>query len=380
MALRRVGCSGACPFPGAGHIPFSSRKILCFCREVLTSAYAGSAVNGASVLVMLFGASLNFGFVSQASAIDCAKAASAVEKAICGSESLRKADATLRDLYFAVLRKLEGARHQLLIDSQRQWLSDRDQECGEDTDSCVAQAIATRQSVIEVCFAGSSEPEAAGAAAAISCPYYLHRECPMQQANGSPRLSAYPFLVEKLIAYMEKSASYFDCEADPEATYDPSQNEQTVNYSIVTERPGLVCVDESEDGYYAGAGHPFAQGNMECFDTATHAKIEFQTVFPALAAGSPELDKIIALVDGHLELGCCGNDATNEGTFADLGKEGDAGPTGWAVNDAGDLILAFAYSAFGRSFQATATVPRAAFIDLVAAKYRSVFEPAPVAE
>jgi uncharacterized protein YecT (DUF1311 family) len=28
-----------------------------------------------------------------------------------------------------VLRKLEGARHQLLIDSQREWLTDRDHDC-----------------------------------------------------------------------------------------------------------------------------------------------------------------------------------------------------------------------------------------------------------
>jgi hypothetical protein len=272
---------------------------------------------------------------------------------------------------------LEGARHQLLIDSQRQWLSDRDQDCEDDVESCVAQSIAARQSVIAICFADGAAPKAG---AETSCPYYLHRECPAQQANGSPRLSAYPFLLQKLIGYMEKSASNFDCEADPEASYDPSQNDQTVNYSIVTERPGLVCVDESEDGYYAGAAHPFALGKMECFDTASHAQVEFQTVFPALTAGSPALDAIIALIDGHLELGCCGDDATHEGTFLDLGKEDDAVPTGWAVSDAGDLILAFEYSAFGRSFQATATVPRSSFIDFVAPKYRSVFVAAPSAQ
>ena len=155
---------------------------------------------------------------------------------------------------------------------------------------------------------------------------------------------------------------YFDCEADPEATYKPSDNDQLVNYSIVTERPGLVCVDESEDGYYAGAAHPYAQENIECFDTGTHAAIEFQTVFPALTSGSPALAAMMKLVDGHLELTCCDSDATKEGTFADIGMD-DPAPSGWAVNDDGDLILAFEYSAFGRSFQATATVPRAAFID-----------------
>ena len=54
----------------------------------------------------------------------------------------------------------------------------------------------------------------------------------------------------------------------------------------------------------------------------------------------------------------------------------DPAPSGWAVNDHGELILAFEYSAFGRSFQATATVPRAAFIDRIVEKYRPVFVPA----
>jgi uncharacterized protein YecT (DUF1311 family) len=329
------------------------------------------------MLAVLFAAGLNLVFVSQASAIDCARATTAVEKAICGSEALRKADAALSDLYFAVLGKLEGARHQLLIDSQREWLSDRDQDCADDTDSCVAESIATRQSVIDVCFADGIQAKVAGSDE-ISCPYYLHRECPAQQADGSPRLNAYPFLVEKLVGYMEKSGSYFDCEADPEATYKPSDNDQTVSYSIVTERPGLVCVDESEDGYYAGAAHPYAQENIECFDTGTHAKVGFKTVFPALTSGSSALAAMMKLVDGHLELTCCDSDATKEGTFADIGMD-DPAPSGWAVNDDGALILAFEYSAFGRSFQATATVPRPSFIDLVAPKYRPVFVPAPVA-
>jgi uncharacterized protein YecT (DUF1311 family) len=353
------------PFPWSTHISFS-RKIPRFCRQT----WAGAPILGVS-----FAVGLNLAFVSQASAIDCAKAATVVEKAICGSEALRKADAVLSDLYFSILGKLEGARHQLLIDSQRAWLSDRDQDCADDTDSCVAESIATRQSVIEVCFADGTQAKAAGAAE-ISCPYYLHRECPTQQADGSPRLNAYPFLVEKLAGYMEKSASYFDCEADPEATYKPSDNDQLVNYSIVTERPGLVCVDESEDGYYAGAAHPYAQENIECFDTGTHAAIEFQTVFPALTSGSPALAAMMKLVDGHLELTCCDSDATKEGTFADIGMD-DPAPSGWAVNDHGELVLAFEYSAFGRSFQATATVPRASFIDQVVEKYRPLFVPAP---
>ena len=79
-----------------------------------------------------------------------------------------------------------------------------------------------------------------------------------------------------------------------------------------------------------------------------------------------------------LVLDCCGIDATDEGTFADLGVEKPA-PSGWAVNDAGDLMLGFEYSAFGRAYQATAIAPRTGFIDHAAPKYRPFFVAAPAA-
>ena len=133
-------------------------------------------------------------------------------------------------------------------------------------------------------------------------------------------------------------------------------------------------MDESQDGYYAGAAHPYAQENIECFDTGTHAEIEFQTVFPALTSGSPALAATMKLVDGHLELTCCDSYATNEGTFADIGMDNPA-PSGWAVNDRGELILAFEYSAFGRSFQATATGSARRDRMTGCAEYRPLFVP-----
>jgi uncharacterized protein YecT (DUF1311 family) len=111
--------------------------------------------------------------------MDCGRATTIVDKAICASESLRQADAVLSDFYFATLRNIEGARHQLLIASQRLWLAERDRDCRENVESCVTQSIAARQTAIAVCFAdGSQTPAARAAAEVTSCPYYLHREMP----------------------------------------------------------------------------------------------------------------------------------------------------------------------------------------------------------
>ena len=88
------------------------RKLQRFCRDAVTSAQAGITF----VVIMLLVAISSIAFPSQASAFDCATTTGPVDKAICGSESLRK-PCLASDLYFADCRR--RWRHQLLIDSQR---------------------------------------------------------------------------------------------------------------------------------------------------------------------------------------------------------------------------------------------------------------------
>ena len=111
---------------------------------------------------------------------------------------------------------------------------------------------------------------------------------------------------------------------------------------------------------------------MECDDLATNEPIAFQTVFPTLTDGSDALDGLLAAVDGRLTLECSDDAATSEGTFEDIGLAGQA-PSGWAVADNGDLIVAFEYNAYARTFLATASVARANVIDLVDPAYKAIF-------
>src|SRR4051812_34926335 len=90
----------ACPLLGPATFPSAIEKRCASAATFWQAPVLGSPLSAAAVLTAFFGACLNFGLVSEASAINCAKA-SAVEKAICGSQSLREADAALSDLYFA---------------------------------------------------------------------------------------------------------------------------------------------------------------------------------------------------------------------------------------------------------------------------------------
>lgn len=83
-------------------------------------------------------------------AIDCSRAASVVEKAICGDPKLKAADAALGAAYFDLLKSLKGTEaHDLLIFSQKRWLKKRDREIngdeGEDIKPLLSRVIAARQ-------------------------------------------------------------------------------------------------------------------------------------------------------------------------------------------------------------------------------------------
>jgi len=100
---------------------------------------------------------LAFAVASPAKAIDCTKAKTSVEVAICSDSALGKEDAKLASLYFEVLRKAGAPKagaehvslHDRLQDDQRTWLAERDKVCGggravDQIRACISDAIGQR--------------------------------------------------------------------------------------------------------------------------------------------------------------------------------------------------------------------------------------------
>lgn len=299
-----------------------------------------------------------------ASAMDCTKASTDTEKTICSSDSLKAGDKRLGEIYGKALKGLSDDRRQLLVDSQRNWLTTRDSDCTDEAEDCLAELMTSRIDQIAVCFAGGKPPSGKAVAA---CPYFLRRGCPALEASGSPGFSAYPVVLDRLVSAVRASTEDFSCDEE-----EKERNMRTDIATIVTERPGLVCFKLASESDFAGAAHPSSAERMECDDLATNEPIAFETVFPTLTEGSDALDGLLAGIDGHLTLDCCDDAATSEGTFDDIGLTGQP-PSGWAEADNGDLIAAFEYNAYGRTFLATASVARTDFIDLVDPAYKAIF-------
>ena len=79
--------------------------------------------------------------------IDCSKASTTNERAICADPFLLQTDARLDTLYDISTRLVSPAERDSLLDSQRAWVKEREQ-CGTDK-NCMRAAYARRASIFE---------------------------------------------------------------------------------------------------------------------------------------------------------------------------------------------------------------------------------------
>ena len=96
----------------------------------MTYRFRGPAGAGLSALVLTLAASLLA--PSAAHAIDCGKAARALERMICADPRLRKADAAMGTAYTALLRSTDDPEIRTMLGAgQRRWLAARDEWLGD---------------------------------------------------------------------------------------------------------------------------------------------------------------------------------------------------------------------------------------------------------
>lgn len=92
---------------------------------------------------------------------DCAKATSAMEKAICSDDKLGRADIVLQRAYRPVLRSMPAAKRPQLIAEQKAWRSQAEKKCGvgsaplnETARVCVRKEFEARFTQLDSCSAG----------------------------------------------------------------------------------------------------------------------------------------------------------------------------------------------------------------------------------
>jgi len=87
---------------------------------------------------------------------DCAKASTPVERTICRSAELAKADRDVATTYAALAAKLSGAAKDHLVKDQQRWVGNRNRACtGEDAATCLKSRYENRLALLKEFGAGA---------------------------------------------------------------------------------------------------------------------------------------------------------------------------------------------------------------------------------
>ena len=325
----------------------------------------------------------------QASAMECSKAASKIDHAICDDKALKAQDAQLSRDYFEMLKHLSGARHDVLINEQRSWLKTRAEECTNAKNGlkgCLSEKTGARIKTLGACF-GETGPDPK--ARDVVCSVEAHAACPRSVVYGSAALCSYPFLVANLNEEASRVAKESeDKEAcvpeDADHPGTPDQNESFSSMSIEGSGEGWVTVASGSDGYARGAAHPWHSEEVKTYHSMTGAAFPITELMPRLLTDSRVSGAIWSASNEQLDLPCCGqDDELKRRTLDDLDTEvfdrkaaSRPLPDAWSVAPGGGIELYYSYNELGRTFVAKSKLKPSRFIGLVDARYKSLFSTA----
>lgn len=98
-----------------------------------------------SVAIVLALAMSPFSAAAQSGpSFDCAKASSAIDRAICQDKDVAKADREMAALYAALFARLGGSAKEALQKSQVQWIVNRNRGCARDDNDAITRCLAAR--------------------------------------------------------------------------------------------------------------------------------------------------------------------------------------------------------------------------------------------
>jgi uncharacterized protein len=86
---------------------------------------------------------------ARAQGIDCAKAGSRIERAICADPELKRRDAAVAADFRDAVDATQGQIRQALIAQQRSWLRMRDRECHDGAVDCLLASYGTRLAALD---------------------------------------------------------------------------------------------------------------------------------------------------------------------------------------------------------------------------------------
>ncbi|GEP09426.1 DUF3298 domain-containing protein [Methylobacterium gnaphalii] len=220
-----------------------------------------------------------------ASAFDCAKAGTPMEKAICADPAAKASDDAMESAFNTLRAGLTGPQKQAALDDQRAWLKQRNETCkGEKSPAaCVADANGARTGML------TARPESGPGLKSRLVPYFVRQSGSRDKIDVAVQL--YKFadpatpgeqLLNKKADEDVASITYKKDEPDDRSW----SNEET--WSISYASPDFLSIWST--GYeYSGGAHGGASGHGLHIDLRTGRIVGFSDLFDAKAQA--EIDK-----------------------------------------------------------------------------------------
>jgi uncharacterized protein YecT (DUF1311 family) len=143
--------------------------------------------------------------VGPASAFDCTKAESPVEKAICADAKLKAADDAMTAAYVALRNSVTGPDRKALGASQSKWVKSREDNCGAEEgtelNSCILSRTEERRGLL------MAEPESGPGTGSRLMPVFI-------QQTGDPHHYDIDYTLVKFVKPQSKGESLLNKEAD----------------------------------------------------------------------------------------------------------------------------------------------------------------------
>ena len=219
-------------------------------------------------------------FAQGGPSFDCAKATSAIDRAICKEPELAKADRELAAAYAALLAKLTGAAKDDLVKDQQRWLAARNRGCLADTDGivpCLKLRYPARVETLQAMAAG---------------PYPFVSEQSLSNKGKLGKITwsydiAYPRFDGKMADFAALNARFADAarkradEATPKADDGPEREQEwTYEQSFTLHRPSANALTVAVHYYgYSGGAHGYGATNCTLVDLKTGKAVGPQGVF-----------------------------------------------------------------------------------------------------
>lgn len=230
---------------------------------------------------------------------DCAKAASAIDRAICLDKDVAKADREMGALYAALLARLSGPAKEALQKSQVQWIVNRNRGCARGDDDAITRCLAARY-----------ENRIADLKASGTGTYPFVEEESIQKKGRVGKISyaidiSYPRFAGTTADFSIVNRGFADAatkgarETTPTADAGADREQEWSaegGYSLYRPAPDAITVSRSFWAYTGGA-HGYGSVTCTLVDLRSGKTVRPAAVF---AAGDRWLKEMVALVAGDL--------------------------------------------------------------------------------